>query len=256
MGQHVFTAHNIRLGDGTETFPEKPNIEDNPICQATKRTLNLVFNGDLKGKTIADIGCLEGGYATAFARLGMDSTGIEVRDSNIQNCLYVKAKTGLDNLNFIRDDAMNIGKHGPFDALFICGLLYHLDKPRQFLEDAARVCNKVMILETHVAPLQHEQAVDHYRLSEPVENEGLRGRWFQEYDAVAPEQLEQMKWSSWTNNRSFWVEKTPLLQLMRDVGFDILFEQFDGDADLANQYTTGRRAQHSRVLLVGVKSGA
>lgn len=252
---HVFTAHNIRLDDGSETFPLRPRIEDGGIFQAAQRTLNLVFNGDLKGKTIADLGCLEGGYATEFARLGMEATGIEVRDSNFQNCLYVKAMTGLANLHFIRDDAMNIGQHGPFDALFVCGLFYHLDRPRQFLEDAARVSKKVMILETHVAPTQDDQAVARYRLSEPTLHEGLRGRWYREYDAVAPEQLDQMKWSSWTNNRSFWVEKLSLLQAMKDVGFDLVFEQFDSESDIAAEYATGQRAQHSRAFLVGVKSG-
>jgi hypothetical protein len=46
--------------------------------------LNLVFPDGLRGKRIADLGCLEGGYAVEFARLGMNATGIEVRDSNFQ----------------------------------------------------------------------------------------------------------------------------------------------------------------------------
>jgi len=252
---NIFTAHNIRLNDGTQTFPAQPSMEGHGIFLAAKRTLELVFRGDLKGKSIADLGCLEGGYATEFARLGMNSTGIEVRDSNFQNCLYVKAMTGLQNLNFIKDDAMNIGQHGPFDALFICGLLYHLDKPRKFLEDAARVCKKVMILDTHIAPLQHDNAVVHYRLTGTETNEGLRGRWYPEYDSVPVDVLNQMRWSSWSNNRSFWIEKPYLLQVMKEIGFDMVFEQFDCESDIATQYTTGFRAQHARVFLVGVKTG-
>jgi SAM-dependent methyltransferase len=253
---HVFTAHNIRLNDGTQTFPAQPSMENIPIFQAAKRALNLIFHGDLKGKSIADLGCLEGGYATEFARLGMDATGIEVRDSNFQNCLYVKAKTELPNLNFIQDDAMNIGRHGPFDGLFICGLLYHLDKPRKFIEEAARVCKKFMIIDTHVAPAIHEEAVDIYRLTGTEINEGLRGRWYPEYESVSAERLDQMKWSSWSNNKSFWIEKAYLLQVMKEAGFDMVFEQFDCETDVAAQYTAGFRARHARVFLVGVKPDA
>lgn len=251
--EHVFTAHNIRLNDGSQTFPAHPSMEVSPIFQAAKRALNMIFHGDLKGKSIADLGCLEGGYATEFARLGMDSTGIEVRDSNFQNCLYVKGKTELPNLNFIQDDAMNIGQHGPFDGLFICGLLYHLDKPRKFLEEAAKVCKKFMIIDTHVAPIVHEDAVNIYRLSDTDINEGLRGRWYPEYDSVSPDLLDQMRWSSWSNNKSFWIEKPYLLQIMKEAGFEMVFEQFDCEDDIANQYTTGYRGKHSRVFLVGVK---
>jgi len=249
-----FTAHNIRLDDGSRTLPTDTYIEKSGIFNAARRTLNLIYNGDLAGKSIADIGCLEGGYATEFARLGMNATGIEIRDSNFQNCLYVKSKTDLPNLSFVQDDAMNIGNHGPFDGLFICGLLYHLDKPRQFLDAAARVCKKFMILETHVAPLGPEDAVDLFHLSGTEINEGLRGRWYREYDEVSTQMLDQMKWSSWSNNKSFWVEKPYLFQVMKENGFDIVFEQYDCESDIANEYTTGMRARQARTFLVGLRS--
>jgi hypothetical protein len=151
---------------------------------------------------------------------------------------------------------MNIGQHGPFDGLFICGLLYHLDKPRKFLEDAAKVCKKFMILETHVAPVIHEEAVDIYKLSGTEINEGLRGRWYPEYESVPLDVLDRMKWSSWSNNKSFWIEKPYLLQVMKEAGFDMVFEQFDCEADIAASYTTGFRARNARVFLVGLKTGA
>ena len=98
-----------------------------------------------------DLGCLEGGYAVEFARLGMDATGIEARQSNFENCLYVKNHVNLPNLKFLRDDAKNIAHHNKFDVFFINGLLYHLDEPRRFLEQVGRSCNKAMFLHTHIA---------------------------------------------------------------------------------------------------------
>ena len=256
MDQH-FTAHNIRLDDGTQTLPSaKFSMEDSPIFNAARRTLNLIYQGNLHGKTIADLGCLEGGYATEFARLGLESTGLEVRSSNIANCNYVKCNVDLPNLRFIQDDVMNIGQYGPFDVLFICGLLYHLDRPRKFLQKAAEVCRKALIIDTHIAPVEQEAAVDFYKLSGSTTNEGLRGRWYPEYDAVPTGVLDAMKWSSWSNNQSFWIEKPYLMQTMADLGFDLVFEQFDCERDIAGEYTSGYRRSNSRVFLVGVRSEA
>lgn len=251
-----FTAHNIRLDDGTETYPQAPYglMSQNGVFLAVERMLRLIYQNDLSGKSIVDVGCLEGGFATEFARLGMTATGIEVRESNFQNCLTVKRGTNLPNLQFVRDDANNIGQYGPFDAVFVCGLLYHLDQPRKFLTDAARVCQRVIFLETHVATEQDGPAVQTYGLSGIEANEGLKGRWFPEHDTLPTHELDDMKWASWTNEKSFWIQKEYLLQLLKDLGFDVALEQFDCDANIAEQYTTGWRKSTDRVLLVGIKS--
>ncbi len=87
-----------------------------------------------------------------------------------------------------------------------------------------------------------------------MENDGLQCRWYPEYDAVTPEQVDQQKWASWYNNRSFRVQKEYLLQLLNDLGFDVVLEQFDCDNDIVSQLRTGWRRTHARALLVGVKS--
>jgi SAM-dependent methyltransferase len=250
----IFTAHNVRLDDGTQTFPAHVSMEFHETFRAARRTLNVIYGGNLKGRSIADIGCLEGGYTTEFARLGMDATGIEVRDSNFKNCQFLKSRTNLPNLQFIQDDAMNIGKQDMFDGLFVCGVLYHFDKPRKFLEDAAKVCRKFIIVDTHVAPRLHEQAVDIFKLSGLETNEGQSGRWYPEYDDTQVEKLDQMRWTSWSNNKSFWLEKSALLQTLKDVGFDMVYEQFDCEADIVAEYSTGVRAATSRVFVVGIKT--
>jgi 2-polyprenyl-3-methyl-5-hydroxy-6-metoxy-1,4-benzoquinol methylase len=124
-----FTAHNIRLDDGSETRPGTGLLADGPWCLAAKRLLNMLFPEGVAGKRIVDLGCLEGGYAVEFARMGMESLGLEVRQSNFDNCLYVKDRIRLPNLKFIKDNAWNIASYGRFDVIFCCGLLYHLDRP-------------------------------------------------------------------------------------------------------------------------------
>ncbi|MGO9583348.1 MAG: class I SAM-dependent methyltransferase, partial [Acidimicrobiales bacterium] len=129
----AFTAHNIALEDGTFTRPNSPVTADEPITRAVMRSLSLFFPAsERKGKTIVDLGCLEGGYTVEFARAGFEATGLEAREQNIERCEYVASQLRLPNLHFVRDDARNLGEYGPFDAVFCCGLLYHLDRPASY----------------------------------------------------------------------------------------------------------------------------
>ena len=133
--QIEFTAHNIRLDDGTQTNPQLGETMDrHPWFLAARRMLNVVIPGNRHQMRIADLGCLEGGYSVEFARLGFQVVGLEVRESNMAACRFVKERTNLENLEFVRDDAWNLAKYGTFDCAFCCGLFYHLDRPRQFLE--------------------------------------------------------------------------------------------------------------------------
>jgi SAM-dependent methyltransferase len=224
------------------------------VFLSARNILRLIYPEGLENKSIVDLGCLEGGYAVEFARLGMNVTGIEVRQSNYENCLYVKKHVNLPNLNFFRDDANNVAAYGKFDVFFINGLLYHLDKPRRFLEQVAGLCKKAIFLHTHVATVGESQSVQVHNLSEPSENEGLPGRWYPEHGEITLSDLEQLKWSAWSNARSFWIRKEYLVQLIKTVGFDMVFEQFDWMNDIAAWMTEGYYRTHDRIMLVGIKS--
>jgi SAM-dependent methyltransferase len=227
MSAPVFTAHNIRLDDGTFTKPDAPDIHDDLRFRAARRALDLVFPEDKGARSIVDLGCLEGGYSVAFARMGMQATGIEVRDINYQCCMYVKERVNLPNLRFIQDDALNFASYGAFDAIFCCGLLYHFDKPRAFVEQLARQTRRLLILDTHFA-LEAEGPNPRFTLSEMTTHEGLKGRWFHEFDAAAnTAQQQQMRWSSFGNSSSFWIKREHLIGLLRDVGFEAVYEVFD-----------------------------
>ena len=144
----TFTSHNIRLDDGTYTKPEAgPSIDRLSWFLGAKRIIDATFPGDKARLSVADLGCLEGGYTVEFARLGLQSLGLDVRESNIEVCRYVQSKTDLPNLRFVRDDVWNIADHGSFDIVFCCGLLYHLDRPRAFLDVLSDVTKRLLILQ-------------------------------------------------------------------------------------------------------------
>lgn len=250
-----FTAHNIRLDDGTYTIPGESLIADHPWYLSARAVLDTVFPGDKTGLRIADLGALEGGYSVEFARLGFESVGIEVRDSNFAACTYVKEGTSLPNLRFVQDDVLNIGNYGEFDAIFCCGLLYHLDQPAAYLRALGKCTKRVLIVQTHFAPWADAPAAN-YGLSPLCFNEGMAGRWFSEFgDDETFQRREELKWASWDNRQSFWLTRENLLQSLYDAGFNLVFEQFDQLApQIAENMITGSYFTNSRGTFVGVKT--
>lgn len=282
-----FTSHNIRLDDGTLTKPDYGySMEAYPWFVSARRILETVFPGDKKHLRLADLGCLEGGYAVEFARMGFQVLGIEVRDANIAACNYVKSKTSLPNLLFVKDDAWNLRNHGMFDVIFCCGLLYHLDRPKKFLETLSCVTTKIVILQTHFStdtlvarclaevdfsprlmsrlPTLGKKVLANvtkgrtgrFRLSRLSENEGLLGRWQTEFaDDESFNKRETAKWGSWDNRRSFLIQREYLLQAIQDVGFDLVMEQFDSSGpNIAESMLRGYYRTHRRGTFVGIKT--
>jgi SAM-dependent methyltransferase len=235
-----FSAHNIRLDDGSLTKPEQPwQMDDLALLKFTKQFLRMLFPDGVAGQRVVDLGCLEGGYTVELARAGFDALGIEVRQSNFENCQRVKAGTNLPNLTFACDDVQNLAKYGTFDAIFCCGLLYHLEEPRKFVDLMAQVCRRAIIIDTHIADTRPNGK---FRLSEITENDGWAGRWFDEFEDE--NQRHQDKWSAWSNRRSFWPMKRDLMEGLRQSGFTMVLEYpiFEAYRELTH-----------RVTIVGVK---
>ena len=273
-----FTSHNIRLDDGSYTKPDVGySMDVHPWFLAAKRILDATFPGDKSHLRIVDLGCLEGGYTVEFARLGLQALGIDVRELNIDACRYVQSKVNLPNLEFAQDDLWNIAKYGSFDAVFCCGLFYHLDKPREFLELLSRVTRRLLILQTHFSeakdspplirprrfrrtlakffPLKNTGTTTH-KLSLLTRHEGLPGRWLPEFRSKrAFLDRENRRWASWNNKQSFWIQREFLLQSLRDSGFDLVMEQFDGlGPNIAYEMTEGSYRTSARSTFIGIKT--
>lgn len=276
-----FTAHNILLGSGERTLGDRVLLSETPLCRAVVRTLNSHFPDHERSRTrIVDLGCLEGGYSVALAREGYRVLGIEARKASFEKCQYVARGLELPNLEFRQDDVKNIQNYGEFDVVFCCGLLYHLDRPVIFLKQLGRTARRMLILQTHYAltldPLYDESAGSfwkrilssivkpmspsfksgtrktNYHLSPVVVHEGKRGRWYREFPGDAsPEVVEQSLWASFSNTSSFWLCKKDLLQSMVEVGFPIVYEQYDALSDIVEDDYIER---HDRSLFVGLKA--
>jgi SAM-dependent methyltransferase len=230
----TFTAHNIVLPDGTETLRGAEPVADNGICLAALRDLALAFPGVPRGSVrVADLGCLEGGHAAAFAQAGYNTTGFEVRAENFLCCRYVENRLALPNLHYVRADVRDaFTEPDAWDAVFCCGLLYHLDNPVAFLRQLGKAARRLLIVQAH------------YSTRPDAVHEGHRGHWYDE-PATA-------RWASWQNARSFWLTRKDLLAAMRDAGFGLVFEQADFRDDILADDPAG---PDERSMFVGLKTG-
>jgi len=259
LAEVVFTAHNIRLDDGRFTKPDIGYpINAHPWFVSARRVLDVMFPDNRAAVRLADLGCLEGGYATEFARLGFQVVGIDVREANIAACNYVKKHINLPNLKFIKDDVKNIYRYGMFDVTFCCGLLYHLDKPKDFLATISKYTKKLLILQTHFSLMEEGDPKYAFSgsLSPLTENEGLSGRWYAEFeDDSAFSNREASRWSSWDNRESFWPRREYLIQAIYEAGFDLVMEQYDNLApNIAHEMQNGYYRVNSRGTFIGVKT--
>lgn len=257
----IFTAHHVRFLDGGPDAQPKENgvvVAESPWFLRTLATMRIALRDKLTASSVVDLGCLEGGYTAAFAQAGFGrALGVDVRSSNVEACFYVQRRLQLRNLEFVQDDVWNIARYGHFDAGFCCGLLYHLDRPAEFLRLLGGAVRHVVVINTHIAPEAEPNPT--FGLSELTMHEGLPGRWYSEHNIDDKAELDAAhRWTSWENRRSFWLTREAVAHALRDAGFDLVFEQFDCHAadqnrDLIGALRSGYYSTHHRAVFVGIR---
>ncbi len=92
------------------------------------------------GSRILDLGCGSGHHSRAFARKGLDVTGIDLAKGAIQFCRDSFAQDGLTGEFHIGDIQQLPFVTKNFDACFLSLILHHFRDHGRVLEEAARVC--------------------------------------------------------------------------------------------------------------------
>jgi len=269
-----FILHNIQYGNGKRTMGRKTPLEQTQKCQAIIRTLNSHYPKEQRASIrVADLGCLEGGYTVAFARNGYNALGIEAREENLAKCRFIKDQLKLDNLTFVKEDVKKMERFGQFDVIFCSGLLYHLDKPAEFINLIGKLATKMVIIQTHYAQpidnyydnkskaflnrvkwklIGHQPLKVNYNLSTLTTNEGKKGRWFYEYEEeTSRAEIEHNLKAAFSNRRSFWLTKRELLKTIKEAGFSIVYEQYDFLEDIVNDKYIEIK---DRSLFIGIKT--
>lgn len=142
--------HQIDLGQGIVT----PGPDD--TLERIQHHLGLP--GDLRGKTVLDIGAWDGAFSFEAERRG--ASRVLAIDEYIWAGKGWASKEGFDFARRVLNsrvedkliDVYDIGPEnvGTFDLVIFAGVLYHLKHPLLALEHVASVCRDQLILSTHV----------------------------------------------------------------------------------------------------------
>jgi SAM-dependent methyltransferase len=215
-----FTTHRIHLGGGLYTADAGVDAASDVRTHAVVEACG----GSLAGRTVVDLGCLEGGFALEFGRLGAERVvGIEARSVSVRRCEMARDLLGLDRVEFVQADIKDeLARHTDgFDVVFAAGILYHLSDPAAFLRLMRAACRGVALIDTHVS---HVDAITHgcsdQVVSRASTGSDYRGRLFGEYEPdTDTESREGLLWAAWSDAASFWPFEDDLVRMLRDAGF-------------------------------------
>jgi SAM-dependent methyltransferase len=213
-----FTTHRIELAPGIETAPSGVDA----LGDARLDLVVEACGGSIEGRSIVDLGCLEGGFTLGFAALGATSSlGIEARAVSVRRCELARDLLGLSNAEFALGDIAEVLAAGDtFDVVFAAGILYHVADPAALLAQMRRACREVAVIDTHVAG----PTVASHGCSEIVtrtfDGGEYRGRMFREYaDDGSDGDTEDMLWAAWGTSAAFWPLEDDLVAMIGDAGF-------------------------------------
>jgi hypothetical protein len=155
-------------------------------------------------RTILELSSFEGAHSLQLAgpRTTERVLGLEGRDDNIARARFVVELLGRGNVEFAREDleTVELARHGPFEAAFCAGLIYHLQAPWRLIREIAGVTDR-LFLDTH------------YWDGEESERDGFRGGWYDEGGRSDP--------LSGLGRRSFWLTLPELMRALTDAGWAI-----------------------------------
>jgi len=140
-------ASQFPAGGPANTAGAMPLFEDPRILWAD-RTLREFDGSGLEGKSILELGPLEGGHTFMAARLG--AAGIVAVEANVRaflRCLVAKEILGIPRASFLLGDAISFlrANERVYDVCLAMGFLYHMRDPVEVIELLARSCRQVVL---------------------------------------------------------------------------------------------------------------
>jgi hypothetical protein len=127
-----------------------PLFEDPRLGWADTALRELSGEG-FAGKSVVELGPLEGGQTYGFIRLGAgEVVAIEANARAYLKCLVAKEVLGIPRSRFLLGDAVSYLRttDRTFDVGVACGFLYHLIEPVEVIALLARCCRSVFVWTT------------------------------------------------------------------------------------------------------------
>src|SRR5256885_2192939 len=155
-------------------------------------------------QSILEFGALQGAQSFILAQHpGVERVvALEGREANLRKARFVRGLLQLRNVEFVQAnlEAADLTAFGKFDAIFCCGLLYHLPEPWLLLKQFSAIAPAVFIW-THYAAEHEVQDLPN----------GIRGKIHHEAGPDDP-------WSG-LSPPATWLPLQSILSALRDGGY-------------------------------------
>lgn len=169
--------------------------------------LDLFFATVPAPATILELGSLEGGHTIGLARRpGVKRVvGVEGRRTNLTRARLAAQLLKARNVQFVEADLEKVALRelGTFDAVYCCGLLYHLPEPWRLVEQFAAVGRHLFLWTHYCRDHEVETTVN-----------GFKGRILPEGGIDEP--------LSGLSPHSFWPTIGALVNMLTAAGFPVL----------------------------------
>jgi hypothetical protein len=138
--------YQFRIGDG---------VYGGGISAVGDERITRFFDYAPNPETILELGSLEGAQSFILARHSgvRRVVALEGREANLRKARFVQELLEVPNLEFAQanlEDA-ELARIGEFDAIFCCGLLYHLPEPWKLIEQCPGVAPVLFIWTQYAA---------------------------------------------------------------------------------------------------------
>jgi len=184
--------------DGVPSGGEYQVVNDRRVQQFLERFPNV--------RTILELGSLEGGHTFMLARhQGVERVlAIEGRLANIDRAKFIGSLLGVSNVQFKQAnlEELQLPSLGRFDAIFCCGLLYHLPEPWKLISQTPLVAPSIFVWTVYANENEANIQIDDLRGREYIEggvNEPLSGLSPKSIWLTLPSLLELLKRSGYGN---------------------------------------------------------
>lgn len=120
-----------------------------------KQAVDAEFGPSLAGRSVVDIACHQGWFASQACAWGADDVlAIDARAEHVADTTLIRDALGLERLRVMQSDvhALDPGEVGSFDLVLMLGLIYHLENPVGALRQARALTRRMCVVETQVVP--------------------------------------------------------------------------------------------------------
>ncbi|MBT9316765.1 class I SAM-dependent methyltransferase [Leptothoe spongobia] len=221
-------------GEWASKFPEGSSLVSKPGFAALFEDARIDWMantlGGLEGKTILELGPLEGGHSYMMSQMGaLKIDSIEANTRAFLKCLCVKEIFNLDSVNFMLGDCNDFLENNQYkyDLIVASGILYHMVEPVKLLRLIANSTDKLMIW-------------THYYDKDVIENNSALSKKF-----TAPQEMnidgfsvsiaeqfynEALDWQGFCGGSqptSRWLLRQSILDVLESLGFARLNISFE-----------------------------